>query len=346
MKGLRFLSLLCFLGSAAQAQDFTFSQFYETPLLRNPALAGIFTGNIRILSAYRSQWSSVTVPYQTQALSTELTFPLPNSNDLITAGLQLTNDLAGDSRLGRLQMLPVVSFHKAFNDESSYLTFAVMGGLVQSQFDPTKLTFNDQFQNGVFNPVSNPTSATFDRTSITYMDASTGLAFNGSLGDDHRFYVGAACYHFLKSKASFYNNDNLLLKKRFVLNGGVNYYTGGYDHLYLYGDYIWQGGNRQFLSGILFSKMIKSYNTYADDPEDNVSLIFGGAYRWNDAIIPVLKLEMKKLYFGASYDVNISKLKAASQYRGGFEFSIAYLSVLNSIMRRSLRESTGCPVRF
>jgi hypothetical protein len=52
------------LGNArlTQGQDLHFSQFYEFPLLRNPALAGIFNGNFRFTGAYRNQWQSVTVP--------------------------------------------------------------------------------------------------------------------------------------------------------------------------------------------------------------------------------------------------------------------------------------------
>jgi hypothetical protein len=38
------------------AQDLHFSQFFETPLLCNPALAGIFTGDYRIQGVYRDQW--------------------------------------------------------------------------------------------------------------------------------------------------------------------------------------------------------------------------------------------------------------------------------------------------
>ena len=53
------------------SQDFTFSQFYEQPLLRNPALAGIFTGDLRVSMAYRDQWGSITVPFRTSSLSIE-----------------------------------------------------------------------------------------------------------------------------------------------------------------------------------------------------------------------------------------------------------------------------------
>ncbi len=54
------LLLVCML--QAKAQDPHFSQFFEAPLLRNPSLAGLFAGDIRVQGVYRSQWGSVTVP--------------------------------------------------------------------------------------------------------------------------------------------------------------------------------------------------------------------------------------------------------------------------------------------
>lgn len=44
------------------AQDIHFSQFYEAPLSRNPALAGIFTGNLRVQLLHRNQWATIDVP--------------------------------------------------------------------------------------------------------------------------------------------------------------------------------------------------------------------------------------------------------------------------------------------
>jgi hypothetical protein len=52
-------------------QDIHFSQFFETPLLRNPSLAGIFTGDIRLQMVYRDQWGSVTDGYRTGSLNGE-----------------------------------------------------------------------------------------------------------------------------------------------------------------------------------------------------------------------------------------------------------------------------------
>lgn len=321
------------------AQDFTFSQFYEMPLLRNPAIAGLFQGDVRIQSAYRRQWESVTTPYKTMALSTEVKFPVGAGNDYFTTSLQITNDLAGDAYFSRLQLLPAVNFLKSLNDGYSYLSAGFIAGMVQNQFDPTKMTFDDQFQNGAYNP-GNITRQTFKKTSESYFDASVGLAYSNIInGTDNKFYIGAAYYHLNKPKLSFFD-DAVILKPRIVINAGLNMATGQLDNIYLYGDYIVQGGSRQALMGLLYSHAL---NDYTDD-NNKYAINFGGFYRWADAIVPVVKLELNKVSLGLSYDVNVSKLKTASQLRGGFEITGSFKSFLN--IRSSSRGRVECPVTF
>ena len=80
---------------SVQSQDLHLSQFYETPLLRNPALAGIFTGDVRVQAVYRDQWNSVTSGYKTGSLSGEYKVPVGRSDDYVTWGMQLFYDRAG-----------------------------------------------------------------------------------------------------------------------------------------------------------------------------------------------------------------------------------------------------------
>ena len=60
---LLWASLIIIATQNVQSQDIHFSQFNEAPLLRNPALAGLFSGDIRLQSVFRTQWQSVTVPF-------------------------------------------------------------------------------------------------------------------------------------------------------------------------------------------------------------------------------------------------------------------------------------------
>jgi hypothetical protein len=59
---LKYIVVFVMLSIAIQTngQDIHFSQIFETPFLRNPALAGLFNGDIRVQTVYRSQWNEVT----------------------------------------------------------------------------------------------------------------------------------------------------------------------------------------------------------------------------------------------------------------------------------------------
>src|SRR5579864_8642241 len=76
------------------AQDIHFSQFYEAPLLRNPALAGIFTGDYRVQAIFHNQWNSFSNAYRTGSLSGEYKWPVGKSSDFFTTGMEILYDQA------------------------------------------------------------------------------------------------------------------------------------------------------------------------------------------------------------------------------------------------------------
>ena len=307
-------------------QDLSFSQFYEKPLLRNPALAGVFTGDVRISGIHRSQWQSVTVPFETSGLSAEVKFPL-RWDDWITIGVQATHDVAGDIKMKRTQMLPVVNYHKSLSgNKDDFLSLAFMAGPVNSQFDPTKLRMGDQFVNGAFDPNAT-TAQVFSRSAFTYWDAGAGLTFNSGFGEDSRYYFGAAVFHFNRPKVAFYtNNTTTTLQNKYVINAGVNHAVNEINRFIMFGDLFVQGGHRQLLAGMLYqTELQRNY-----DEEKALNFALGAFYRWNDAFIPVVKMDIYSVSLGLSYDVNVSKLKTASSWRGGFELTASYVAPFRS----------------
>jgi type IX secretion system PorP/SprF family membrane protein len=340
MKKISFLTINFLLAISLQAQDINFSQFYELPLLRNPALAGTYRGDVRITTAFRNQWNSVTVPYRTTALGAELKFGVSqNSNDYLSLGIQVTNDIAGDSRLGKTQILPMLAFHKSMSTEKdAYLSLGFVGGAVQQRFDQSKLKFDDQFVNGAYS-ATNPTHDVFAKTNVTYWDAGVGMKYSSDFGYDNAFYLGAAYFHLPQPKVAFAQSNDIRLNKKFVLNAGLSAATSEYDRMVFYLDYFMQGGNNQAQGGFLYKHDITQ-----EDYDFTVSLSAGAFLRWNDAVIPVVKLDYYNWAFGVTYDVNISKLKVASRGRGGFEATLSYSNFLN--IRNSSTEKVRCPVSF
>src|SRR5829696_4992566 len=126
------LGLLSSVCLPLAAQDIHFSQFFEAPLLRNPSLAGIFEGDIRVQAVYRDQWNSVTTAYKTLSLNGEYKMPVGHANDFVTVGLQLLQDRAGTISWVSTHVLPAINYHKSLsNERTSYLSIGFMGGWVQ-----------------------------------------------------------------------------------------------------------------------------------------------------------------------------------------------------------------------
>lgn len=323
----------------AGAQDIHFSQFYELPMLRNPALAGIFTGDIRISGVYRNQWQSVTVPYSTFGLGTEYKRSLgSNTDDFLTIGLQATNDVAGDSRLSRTQVFPALNYHKSLNNvEGGYLSAGIMGGVVFQRFDPTKLSFDDQFVNGSYSS-SNPTRQTFTNSSMMYWDLSAGLSFSSVLGQQTHYYLGFGLFHILQPKVAFQKQYDVLLNRKWMVNAGLSIPLSDINKLIVYADYFMQGGSRQGQGGLLVNHDLSQLQ------DNKIGVSAGLFYRWNDALVPLVRIDYYGLGLGISYDVNISKLKTASQNRGGFELTLSYKAYRNS--QNSSVNKVKCPAFY
>src|SRR5882672_1104123 len=184
MKNVRTIlpMLLWSLASAfpycSNAQDIHFSQFFETPLLRNPSLAGIFTGDVRVQAVYRDQWNSVTNAYRTGSLNAEYKMPVGKLEDFVTIGLQLLYDRAGTIGWTSTYILPALNYHKSLSESRNrYLSLGFMGGIVQRRFDRSKMTTNTQYNGG-------GDGETFDKAQFTHPDGSVGLSYNSDMNDN------------------------------------------------------------------------------------------------------------------------------------------------------------------
>src|SRR6202000_3268689 len=120
---LNILLSILLMPFCTRAQDIHFSQFYETPLLGNPSLAGIFTGDYRVQGVYRDQWNSFTNAYRTGSLNAEYKMPVGKGDDFMTIGGQVLFDKAGTVGLTTTSLLPAFNYHKSLsNEKTMYLS--------------------------------------------------------------------------------------------------------------------------------------------------------------------------------------------------------------------------------
>jgi type IX secretion system PorP/SprF family membrane protein len=318
------LLLCCYV--PCRAQDPHFSQFFEAPLLRNPALAGIFEGDVRLQGVYRSQWASVTTPYQTGSFNGEYKQPIGSGNDFLTLGGQVLYDKAGATDFTTVNLLPAINYHKALSGEKNkYLSLGVMGGYVGKSINRSKITTNNEFDGQGYNP-SLGDGESLTQFNYHYWDASIGLSFNSSINDSKtdNYFVGLACFHFNRPRNSFYTNPPVDLHPKVVFSAGVKFGLDEFSYLTLDAGYSQQGVYTEAIAGATYSYKI------GDDPENPLYVIhFGGYLRWKDAFIPVVKLDYNPFQIGFSYDANVSQLNTVSQTRGGFELSVTYVGFLN-----------------
>jgi type IX secretion system PorP/SprF family membrane protein len=312
-------------GATVRAQDIHFSQFYEAPLLRNPALAGVFTGDYRVQTIFRDQWNSINNAYRTGSLSGEYKWAVGKGNDFLTTGMEILYDEAGTAALNTTELMPALNYHKSLsNDKPMYLAVGFMGGLVSKTLDLSKVTTNSQYNGTAYDPAL-PNGETILSPNIHYLDGALGISFNTAFGTDNKntMYVGASYYHLNRPKNSFYQNPAVELDPKVVFSAGVKAMINDYTWFSIEADHSQQGPSAETIGGVMISYKL------GDETEKSPYVFnLGGYIRIGDAIIPVIKLEMNSFTVGMSYDANISQLAAATQGVGGFELSLSYIGFL------------------
>ena len=125
-------------------------------------------------------------------------------------------------------------------------------------------------------------------------------------------------YHINRPKETF-QKGNYVLEPRITIQGGAMLPMGEYNALHFSANFSRQANATNTVFG-------GAYMMNVNQNEGNpTNLYLGSWYRFGDAIIPYVGLEFGEFHIGATYDVNISSLKPASNMRGGAEISLIYI---------------------
>jgi len=317
------LSTLTFclaLVTVSNAQDPNFSQFFASPLTLNPALTGKFDGLYRVAGNYRNQWPSISNAYTTATVSYDMGIlkdRIPEY-DQFGIGIMGFTDRAGDGALTNNYIALSMAYHKGL-DENGYhqIGAGFQGTYVNKRLNTANLKFQDQLTPFGFTGV---TSEIFshEQVNISYFDLNAGFIYNGSTNGYNNFYVGASMYHINRPKESF-QGGNFVLNARTTIQAGGKIPMGTYNYLHFAANYSMQAKAHNTMIGGAYSLNVNN------DEEYPTNVYLGAWYRLQDAIIPYIGLEWGDIHIGASYDVNTSSLKPASNSRGGMEISLVYI---------------------
>jgi type IX secretion system PorP/SprF family membrane protein len=346
MKKISILLIICLMAwTGTRAQDVHFSQFYNSPLVINPALTGAFNAEHRVIANYRSQWANIGKGYTTYALSYDAALLKGTiDNGFLGAGLQFYADKAGELRMGIMQINASLAYHLGLSD-NHFLTAGLQGGFSQRSISETDMQWDSQYnplvENG-FDPTL-PSYETMDFKSYGVGDFSAGMLWTFSNGatnmasnDMVKGNVGLALFHINQPKKTFYD---VMAKKMFMKFGLHSNVLVGIPNtnmsLVPSGMVFFQGPSREILLGSLFRFRLQEKSKYTNFVSET-ALSFGAHYRFGDALIATAILDIKNWSVGISYDVNTSKLTAASRSNGGLEVSVRYMTPIFKKTDKSL----------
>lgn len=313
------LTFIVVMSFQLQAQDIHYSQFGRSPLTINPALTGLYKGDIRFIGNYRSQWNKVPVNYLTFSGGVEQKFINTNlKNSLFSAGLNFNYDKAGDLDLATTGINLSGSFTRRLA-KKHFLTAGVQIGGAQRRFDVRKLEVDSQYDGDGFNGGLS-TQETFENTSVLYADLSGGLnyRFQNPL-KRMKIDIGVALFHLNKPNRSFYSNSQNKVDQRLSVYGMTSFGVGDDIDLGLQAIAQFQGPHQEILIG----GTGKIHLNQERDKE--LAFGLGISYRLDDAWVPSVILDYRMWSFGFSYDINASPFKVATFRRGGPELSAIYI---------------------
>lgn len=322
---------------AASAQDIHFTQFYASPLTLNPALTGKMNGDYRLAAIYRAQWKSLTSnpsfnAYATPAASFDIPFVFgKKKNNAIGAGILLVNDITNNKRLNTLQIQASVAYHKALDKNFNHqLSIGLQGGIQQKQAKFSEFTYENQFNNGTFDP-NLPSGENFSNGTKTIPDINAGFFYSGRVVKKLTLFAGFSLFHLGEPNQSFYDSRESKLPMRYAVHGGLDWSIT--DKISLLPGVIYMG--QEEAREINFGTNL-AFNV-SEKPNKEATLYAGVWYRWDDAVSPMLAVELlKRFRVGVSYDVNTSSLNDATNSRGGFEISLIYVGKIVRIKQANL----------
>ena len=333
MKKIFLISIISIIGAInGYGQDIHFSQFQQTPLLINPALTGVFNGDVRALINYKNQWSSIATPYKTFALSYDMAlFKNEWKNGFLGAGFYFIRDKAGEFDMGITQLNVSVSGIVPIT-KNNIVSVGLQGGFSQRSIDASKLKWGSQFDGTKYDPTIDPGESS-DFNSFGFGDITAGVLWSygkskTSVASDLEFKAraGVAFFHVNKPKWKFYSFSDEKLYSKIVVHGST--YIGLKNTNFALlpsGVFFKQGPSKQLNVGMMIRYMLKPQSKYTGFIKES-ALLFGGHYRIGDAFIPSMMYEMANYAIGISYDVNISSLKTGSNGKGGIEIVLRYIN--------------------
>ena len=325
MRKIILLISIILLSTYGKAQDPHLSMYDAAPLFLNAGLTGVFKGDYRLHTQYRTQWRSVNYkPYSSSLFSFDKSLA---KNWGI--GVQIHNFRAGSGNYNVLQGLISTSYAISVDKNKFHnLSFGLQAGAIQKSIEFPLLSFNNQYtmtNGGSYNNALPSGENLGAQVKIMPTVNASVLYYSGKQQSRFNMFAGISLFNLLRPNESFFGYENRLPIR-------------GYLHV----------GTRINVNELLYisPKLLlmhqKKFNEQTFTVESvyfmkaNETFIIGSLmFRYKDAVAVSLGIKKLNFIFRMSYDINVSSLANVSKTKGGFEIFLKYSLAKKSGMNRS-----------
>ncbi len=306
-------------------QDIHWSQPGATLVYQNPAFSGL-QHKYGFGIIYRDQWNTIDKNYKTYMASGDYRFGKEERKSWLGLGGMLYNDVSADRSYrvtsGGIALSGIVN-----TTANSMLSAGLGFNFAQNALIKNNFNWGTQFDGQNFNSAIN-SGETNTTMSGNFSDLHAGIAYqfhksetSASTNGEKKLLLGYSVNHLNQPDIGINKNDRLGIKHTFLVTS-LNPLAGnkGLKTVLLF---YRQNTMMELSGGGLLRFTLGDVSKYTNIKKGRV-FSAGLLYRYNDALIPTVEIEIENVFIGLCYDVNVSQLSPASRYRGGFELSLNY----------------------
>ncbi|MDI9358795.1 MAG: PorP/SprF family type IX secretion system membrane protein [Phycisphaerales bacterium] len=322
--------------SYSTAQNYNYSQYFNVPILANPANTAVSTkSNYQVGAIYRDQYGAVGgQPYRSFGVWGDIeTLGGHFKNGWGGIGVGVFNEIAGVGGLTATKGFVSLAYHQLIGI-GSLLSFGANIGLVNKRVNLNKFSFNNQW-NGIFfdNTISN--SERFTTQSVTNFNLQAGLSYHYYLSQHSFIGVGASIGNLSQPYEGFFARG-LDYRTPLIYNAFVN-------TLFILDNNLWT-----LNPNVYYTQTKNAYEveiglngkrSIIEGGQGHHQILFGLYYRLADAIIPMIGYEVNSFKFSFSYDATVSKLSPYNSSRGAYE--LTFIKIGN--FKRKVSNDVKCP---
>lgn len=325
-------SFVLFCSGFVSAQDIHFTQMHSTPLFVNPALTGLFKGDIRVAGIYRSQWRAISseANFSTTAVSVDgKIMNLVGNSDWLAAGIAIYTDAVGTAGYRENYFDISAAYNLSLGTSgNTYASFGAQAGINQRRFDMNSAQFGNQY-GGLGYDGSLDSGENFQNDGANLFNLSAGGIFYQSKSKRQYNFAGIGFYYLAGSGYSFSGVQMENIPMKMSIQAGTAVQISSFFDLVPGFNFLWQSNHYQINTGNFFRFVLaapKRSNIFRAISVGPFVRLTGGSESGfsMESLMIATKVDFDDLSVGVSYDFTLSDLSEVNSNRGAFELSLVY----------------------